>query len=266
MFHLRADAQDAPDEFTAETTVLADEAHGLVEADQGDVGFVDLDAGLHRLIGPHIHHPLCTGALACTGMQLEHNTIQGRDQLTEHEVGLKPFALRQGLIPLSLKTHQLFTLVVHQSQFGRTPIGGSAEALYLKGLKLYLLIEAAQLRIDALQISEESIPVIEGRQHLAGLDQITLIHIEGCHPGCPRHPRIGSRQIADVPGGLQLPQGRDRFGTNRGCRRRFNRLGFGRRPQQPAADDRNDQTSSQNRPALGGHQSSGGLSNRSMSM
>ena len=76
-----------------------------------------------------------------------------------------PHALRQGLIPLSLKTNQLFTLVVHQSQFGRTPIGGFAETLHLKGLKL------TQLDLGGHHITDASIETLGTLRSLKWLFQ-----------------------------------------------------------------------------------------------
>ena len=199
-------------------------------------------------------------------MQLEHDTIKGGDQLAQLEVGLEPLALRQSLFPLTLQAHKLLSLVVHQRQLSRTPVRSLAEALHLNGLQADLLIQAAQLGIHAFQVRQQAIPVIKSRQHLAPRDRIPFIHPEGSHPRRPRHSGVGSRQVTDVSGRLKLPQGGHRFRTNRTFWRRRDGLGIGRRPQQPATNRRDHQTSSQNRPALGGHQSSGGLSNRSMSM
>ena len=161
---------------TAEAAVLAAQFHRLVEANSGDIGFVDLDAGLHSLAGSKIENSFSTGFFAFPCVYLKHQAIQGSKQFTSVEISFQTASTRPGLVQATLKANQFILLFLKEHQRCGSPLGSFAVSGHFQFLHGDLLHQAGYFRIQFIQISLQACTVVETSQHLPTGHHLSFVH------------------------------------------------------------------------------------------
>jgi len=100
-------------------------------------------------------------------MDLEDQAIDGGGELTVRQIGQKAETIGLSLIALALQLNQLLTFFFDQDPRGGTPLGSRGVTADLPLSKRYLRLQASDLSLDPLHISEQSLPVVKQGQHLA---------------------------------------------------------------------------------------------------
>ena len=102
------------------------------------------------------------------------------------------------------------------NQRNSTPIGPARIPRHLNLLKGNLVFETRQVGLNSGQVGLQTGFRVEAGKHLSPANHSPFINQQLFDPWCSGNAGGWSGQATHISGGLQLPQGRDRFGTGNG--------------------------------------------------